>query len=227
MSVCYNFSAAKKRQQEIKVAGETKKRGAELLDIIQLDVLKIDLLELTPSSNYELYINRYGRSNAKPVGVSTADETQSAEIQTDTIQLVSKWIQFPPSFSGKLASFSSKDYLGVGGDGVASSNVSAPSFDEFMATAGSSSANNETDLGEFIESAGQVVSALFQEEAESSDSIESMAAVIILHRLPTVVWLLAKQAVIRCSKGDWFLKLSFLLVCPACCSLVIKHKLET
>ncbi len=64
----YDFSSAKKRQHSAIVAGKTARRGAELMDIIRLEASSADLFEMAPS-DYEAYIRRFGRSNAKQVRI--------------------------------------------------------------------------------------------------------------------------------------------------------------
>jgi hypothetical protein len=62
-----NFTAAKQRQMNLKVAQRTKQRGRELMNLIELDVSSCNMFEMPPVKVYELYIKSYGRSNTKQV----------------------------------------------------------------------------------------------------------------------------------------------------------------
>ena len=62
-----NFVAAKQKQINEKVASRTKKRGQELMHLIDLDVAAFDVFELLPLKEYELYIKNFGRSDTKQV----------------------------------------------------------------------------------------------------------------------------------------------------------------
>ena len=62
-----NFVAAKQKQINEKVASRTKKRGQELMHLIDLDVAAFDVFELPPLKEYELYIKNFGRSDTKQV----------------------------------------------------------------------------------------------------------------------------------------------------------------
>ena len=59
--------AAKQRTIDQQVMSHTRKRGKELMKLIELDVVGFDLFDMAPVKEYELYIKSFGRSNTKQV----------------------------------------------------------------------------------------------------------------------------------------------------------------
>ncbi|KAJ9586214.1 hypothetical protein L9F63_020123 [Diploptera punctata] len=121
-----NFANARKRKQEKKVTETVKKRGEELLGMIQLDTVSFTLFDLPPIP-YEVYMKSYGRSNTLQAHAQTNEDDLSQEVQTDEIVYKNKWTQKPVSFETKSHSKKTKsgkediilfsqENLGVGGD---------------------------------------------------------------------------------------------------------------
>lgn len=89
-----NFIAASQKQLNEKTAKKTKKRGQELLQLIQLDVRSIELFDMPPMTEYELYMKRFGQSDSKQTFTQTNDDDVTQETQTDEVETESKWCQF-------------------------------------------------------------------------------------------------------------------------------------
>ena len=138
------------------------------------------------------------------MGVSTSDDCESAEIQTDLINYASKWVQCPPSFkpqqtsqkdgSGEttIPSISREEFLGVGsgydplcshdaacdGHDYNSSTDVAFTFDVFAKSDGvAKDSSTFDDLRQFVESAGRLILSVLQEERSSmGEGSETSAA---------------------------------------------------
>ena len=63
-----NFVSAKQRKINQKASSKAKRRGQELLKIIDLDFVSFDMFDLPPVKEYELYMRSFGRSDTKQVG---------------------------------------------------------------------------------------------------------------------------------------------------------------
>ncbi|KAJ4431633.1 hypothetical protein ANN_20232, partial [Periplaneta americana] len=155
-----NFANARKRKQEKKATANARKRGEELLDMIQLDSVGFTLFELAPIP-YEVYMKSYGRSNTLQAHVQTNEDDLSQEVQTDEIHYKSKWTQKPVSFRTKNEDSEaldevmifSQDHLGVGGDSM---EEDPDSWKERIKV-------DTVRLNQFLSSAGQVISVLLEE----------------------------------------------------------------
>ncbi|XP_078377920.1 cytoplasmic dynein 2 intermediate chain 1-like isoform X2 [Oculina patagonica] len=92
-----NFVAAKQKQITDKVASRTRRRGQELMHLIDLDVAVFDIFDLPPLNEYELYIKNFGRSDTKQAYVQCNEDNLEKEIQTEEIETRTKWTQNPAS----------------------------------------------------------------------------------------------------------------------------------
>ncbi|XP_058954836.2 cytoplasmic dynein 2 intermediate chain 1 isoform X2 [Pocillopora verrucosa] len=92
-----NFVAAKQKQITNQVASRTRKRGQELMHLIDLDVAVFDIFELPPLNEYELYIKNFGRSDTKQAYVQYNEDNVEKEVQTEDIETRTKWTQNPAS----------------------------------------------------------------------------------------------------------------------------------
>ncbi|EDV27760.1 uncharacterized protein TRIADDRAFT_53780 [Trichoplax adhaerens] len=90
-----NFTAAKQRTLNAKVAEKTKKRGKELLKLIDLDSVGFNMFELEPLNEYSLYMKSFGRTNTDQAYVQCGDDNLDQEIQTEDITTTDRWVQFP------------------------------------------------------------------------------------------------------------------------------------
>ncbi|XP_077592145.1 cytoplasmic dynein 2 intermediate chain 1 [Stigmatopora nigra] len=96
-----DFVAAKKREAGKKVAMRQKKRSAEMLRLIDLDLsTTVSLLDLPPVSEYDMYIRNFGAANTKQAYVQWNEENADRDIQTEEIDLSEKWTQHPAELSG-------------------------------------------------------------------------------------------------------------------------------
>ena len=68
----------------------------ELLSLIELDIVAIDLFELHPLSEYELYMRKFGAEGSRQVSCQTGFDTSEMAAQTDDIAVTEKWVQWPP-----------------------------------------------------------------------------------------------------------------------------------
>lgn len=141
-----NFLSAKRQVMSQQAYGKTSKRARDLLQMIELDTVSFDIMDLPPVKEYELYIRSFGRSDTRQAYVQTNDDAIERDIQTDEIDMRSKWTQHP-----------AEDFAGSGrGDGE-------KDFQEEE----QSQMNKQQDLGrlsKFLQQAGQVVSILLDEE---------------------------------------------------------------
>ncbi|KAJ7386827.1 hypothetical protein OS493_006857 [Desmophyllum pertusum] len=94
-----NFVAAKQKQITDKVASRTRRRGQELMHLIDLDVAVFDIFDLPPLNEYELYIKNFGRSDTKQAYVQCNEDNVEKEVQTEEIETRTKWTQNPASDS--------------------------------------------------------------------------------------------------------------------------------
>ncbi|XP_077480330.1 cytoplasmic dynein 2 intermediate chain 1 isoform X2 [Stigmatopora argus] len=96
-----DFVAAKKREAGKKVAMKQKKRSAEMLRLIDLDLsTTVSLLDLPPVSEYDMYIRNFGAANTKQAYVQWNEENADRDIQTEEVDLSEKWTQHPAELSG-------------------------------------------------------------------------------------------------------------------------------
>lgn len=109
-----DFSSAKDSAKKERVAQVTRKRGQvvmcthlmglpitcsfqqELLSMIELDVVAIDLLDLQPLSEYELYMRSFGAEGTRQVYCQTGEDSVEVDVQTEEIEVAEKWVQWPP-----------------------------------------------------------------------------------------------------------------------------------
>eukprot|EP00118_Oscarella_pearsei_P012676 m.95335 g.95335 ORF g.95335 m.95335 type:complete len:994 (+) comp36846_c0_seq5:51-3032(+) len=92
----FDFEFARDKEIILKSAQKSYKRGRELLKLIELDVQAIEILDVAPQSEYELYIKRYGRGNTRQVCVQTNEDNMDEEVQTEPVMDLEKWTQHPP-----------------------------------------------------------------------------------------------------------------------------------
>ena len=71
-------------------------RFEDLSKLIELDVSAFDMFDLPPVKEYELYIRSFGRSDTQQAYVQTRDDDVERDVQTDEIEVLSKWTQHPP-----------------------------------------------------------------------------------------------------------------------------------
>ncbi|XP_054707121.1 cytoplasmic dynein 2 intermediate chain 1-like [Uloborus diversus] len=103
-----NFASAVEQEKKKKCTNKVLKRASELLDIITLDVVPFDIIDVPPMK-YETYIRTFGKSGSSQVFTQT-ENSEEEEAQTDVIEMLDKWTQYPPH-----------DVNGCGGDNVATS----------------------------------------------------------------------------------------------------------
>ena len=73
-----------------------QQRFEDLSKLIELDVSAFDMFDLPPVKEYELYIRSFGRSDTQQAYVQTRDDDVDRDIQTEEIEVLSKWTQHPP-----------------------------------------------------------------------------------------------------------------------------------
>ncbi|XP_062519649.1 cytoplasmic dynein 2 intermediate chain 1-like isoform X2 [Corticium candelabrum] len=160
----FNFVSAAKQEVSQQVARKTKKRGEELLNLIELDFIAVDLLDLAPQSEYEVYMKSYGRANTAQAYVQTNEDNMEQDVQTEEIEEVDKWTQHPP-----------EDLRGCGG--VTDTEM------EFEALTAASHYSPLTEdsirLSKFLQQAAQVCSVLLEEniaEVSRAQTLQSKSA---------------------------------------------------
>ncbi|XP_033099659.1 WD repeat-containing protein 60-like isoform X3 [Anneissia japonica] len=142
-----NFVAAKQRQISDKVSQKTRKRGKELMALLDLDVVNFDLLDMAPVNEYDLYIRSFGQSNTKQAYVQCNEDNLEREIQTEEIEVDTKWTQHPAD-----------DSRGCGGEGSSKEDENNTMF----------KGEDSMRLARFLDKAANVISTLLEEEAAGS-----------------------------------------------------------
>ena len=62
-----NFSSARESQMSGAAASKARRRGNDLLKMIELDVAHYELFDMPPVNEYELYMRSFGCSNTRQV----------------------------------------------------------------------------------------------------------------------------------------------------------------
>ncbi|XP_039282351.1 cytoplasmic dynein 2 intermediate chain 1 isoform X2 [Nilaparvata lugens] len=155
-----NFADAKQRQIKQKVNEKVQKRGAILMEMINLDTMMFSLLDM-PSVPYDIFIKCYGKSNTQQMQTQTNDDCLSEEVQTEEIHVSNKWTQHPIKFhpiDSNPELFLNRfilDRKGVGDDGM---------FNETDEEWQANLQVNSIRLQNFLSSASEVVLTLLEEE---------------------------------------------------------------
>lgn len=68
----------------------------ELLSLIELDIVAYDMLDLSPLSEYEVYVKKFGSDDTRQVAVQSGEDCLEADSQTDRISSSDVWVQWPP-----------------------------------------------------------------------------------------------------------------------------------
>ncbi|CAH0559125.1 unnamed protein product [Brassicogethes aeneus] len=116
-----NFAGAQEKFIRRKSAQLRRKRGQEILSMIRMDTYDFTLFNLEPIP-YEKFIQTYGKTNSAQTSTQTGEDNVCEETQTDLIEVVSKWTQFPINFSkhdqtdSHFWNIYKSDLLGVGCD---------------------------------------------------------------------------------------------------------------
>jgi hypothetical protein len=92
ISFTSSVSAIKAKEMNKKI----KTRGDELGNMIERDILCINLLELEPLTEYDLYMRSFGTDNTSQTGTQTGENLVEGETQTDIILHGDRWTQYPP-----------------------------------------------------------------------------------------------------------------------------------
>ncbi|TWW70870.1 WD repeat-containing protein 60, partial [Takifugu flavidus] len=96
-----DFMAAKQREVSQKITEKQKKRGTELLRLIDLDFsVTFSVLDLPPVNEYDMYIRSFGTANTRQAYVQCNEDNVDRDIQTEEIDVSQKWTQHPPEHAG-------------------------------------------------------------------------------------------------------------------------------
>lgn len=68
----------------------------ELLSLIELDIVAYDMLDLSPLSEYEVYVKKFGSDDTRQVAVQSGEDCMEADAQTDSLVSSDVWVQWPP-----------------------------------------------------------------------------------------------------------------------------------
>lgn len=145
-------------------------------------MVTLNLFEMAPMSEYDRYIRSYGKSNARQVGVQSNEDNLSQEAQTEEVETVTRWTQYPPN-----------DRRGCG--------VSGPDAEEDTLATGAAAAAVSHNLVEFLQRAGRVCNVLLEERGSDSidKSHQSTGALLpgcdAVHRLSSTLSFLAGRHV--------------------------------
>ncbi|XP_013391905.2 WD repeat-containing protein 60-like [Lingula anatina] len=149
-----NFVSAKQRQISDKAASKARRRGQELLQLIELDVANFSLFDLPPVKEYELYMRNFGSMNTKQAYIQTNEDNIDRDIQTEEIETKEKWCQHPP-----------EDLKGSGGDD-----------EETEKSVDSSGKVDSVRLTKFLQQSLQVVAILLEEDQAERNQAEVLAS---------------------------------------------------
>ena len=61
-----------------------------------MDIVSIELLDVQPLSEYELYMRSFGTEGTRQVACQTGEDTAEAEVQTEVVEGRERWVQWPP-----------------------------------------------------------------------------------------------------------------------------------
>ena len=68
----------------------------ELLSLIELDIVAYDMLNISPLSEYEVYVKKFGSDDARQAAVQTGEDSMEVDTQTEPIFSSDVWVQCPP-----------------------------------------------------------------------------------------------------------------------------------
>eukprot|EP01137_Pigoraptor_chileana_P018006 Opistho-2@76862 len=94
-----DFSKAKdnaKVERDVVAAQTRGVRGREILRLIDLDFTTFNLFELSPVSEYELYIKSFGKKDSTQASTQTRDDDNDQDTQTEPVTMRDRWVQNPP-----------------------------------------------------------------------------------------------------------------------------------
>ncbi|RUS85060.1 hypothetical protein EGW08_007197, partial [Elysia chlorotica] len=146
-----NFISAKQRVMDNTVAGRVRKRFEDLSKLIELDVSSFEMFDLPPVREYELYIRSFGRSDTQQAYVQTRDDDVDRDIQTDEIDVLSKWTQHPPD-----------EDTAVGGEGISVQDQSSELVKK----------TDPAKVAQFLDRVGQWLFTVLEEESGEDGSEE-------------------------------------------------------
>ena len=88
-----SFEMPKTELQPSKEENMKRTRLKNLMALIELDSVSVDLFEIPPISEYDVYIKQFGTGMRGQIGIQTYRDTFDCDTQTDTIVSRDKWIQ--------------------------------------------------------------------------------------------------------------------------------------
>ncbi|KAM9501177.1 cytoplasmic dynein 2 intermediate chain 1 [Clarias gariepinus] len=150
-----DFTSAREREINQQAVHKQKKRAAELLRLIELDLSVTEcLLDLPPVREYDLYIRSYGTANTRQAYVQCNEDNVERDTQTDDADTTDKWTQHPPETSA--ASGGTRDSQNASGESVTRTTT------------------DSKRLTAFLRSATQVMAVLLEENIAESNSVKKL-----------------------------------------------------
>ena len=64
--------------------------------MIELDLVSYDMFNLSPLTEYEVYVKKFGSDDARQVAVQTGEDNMEADTQTEAVPSSNVWVQWPP-----------------------------------------------------------------------------------------------------------------------------------
>ena len=61
-----------------------------------MDIVAYDMLDISPLSEYEVYVKKFGWDDTRQVAVQSGEDNMEAETQTDVVDTANVWVQWPP-----------------------------------------------------------------------------------------------------------------------------------
>lgn len=65
----------------------------DLISVIELDFISHDIFELSPMTEYSVYIQKFGNASSVQDGTQTNDDRLERHVQTDDWWMEDKWVQ--------------------------------------------------------------------------------------------------------------------------------------
>lgn len=133
------------------MSAATKKRlqrGKDILEMIEMEVIAIDLLNMPPLTEYQLFIRNFGNANTQQAYTQSNEDIRAAETQTDEVEYESKYTQFPADSSTS---------------GVSRDNEEEESTESVLQILAKQTQETTNSLVRFMETTAQVCEVLLEE----------------------------------------------------------------
>ncbi|CAF1109677.1 unnamed protein product [Didymodactylos carnosus] len=142
-------------------ADKIRSRYRDLSRLIELDRQSFNILDITPTKSYAVYMRDFINPNSTQAKTQTNDDNENIDTQTDEIEQAAKWTQHPAESIQSCG----------GGDGSDNKTDQSIEDDEILRLL-----HSETDLKKyqnFVDNAGKLMLAFMGENTSKSTSSKS------------------------------------------------------